>query len=186
MLDVVTGILGAVGSGGVTGLLGGGLTFLQQKSANKQKLKELELNNKYKKEILELEQAMAKEEQQADIRVEQIEGENERYLADSEAMIASFQHALGDKGDTANEGIILRFVEGMRRAVRPIASYYSMAVLTMLTWWMIDLWNSKGLELSNEQAYTISLQLLNATVYLTTTILLWWFSSRGVKLHIGK
>ena len=185
MMDIFTTILGALGGGGLTGLLGGALSFLRDRATMKLELERMRLDHQHELAMADKEREMMLMEAEKEIRISEVEASAIEAKAHYEAMTAGYSHAKLDVGK-ASEGPVLRFVEGLRRLVRPFASYYAMAVLTLITVWTIQIWEEMGLTMTQAQAYELSMQMLAAMIYISSTIILWWFSTRGAKISLGK
>lgn len=185
-MELITTILGAIGGGGITGIIGGVLSHFRDKSVAKLELQKMDMQHKHKMAETQAERELMMMEAEKEIRISEIQGEAIEAKAHYEAISEGMKAAKWDVADTKQEGIVLRFIEGLRRAVRPVASFYSMAVLTVITLWVMRLWEEMGLVMSQEQAFDLSMQMLAAVVYISSTVILWWFSTRGLKIKLGK
>jgi hypothetical protein len=185
-MELITTILGAIGGGGITGIVGGLLSHFRDKAAAKLELERMDMQHKHRMAEAQAERELMLMEAEKEIRISEVEGAAIEAKAHYEAIGEGLKAAKWDVGDTKQEGIILRFIEGMRRAVRPVASFYSMAVLTVITLWVMRLWEEMGLVMTQAQAFDLSMQMLAAVVYISSTVILWWFSTRGLKMNVGR
>lgn len=186
MMETLVGILSSsIGAGGLTGLLGGLLSHFRDRATAKLELERMRISNAHELAMADREREMMLLEAEKEIRISEVEAAAIEASAHYGAMTAGYSHAKLDVGKSG-DGPVLRFVEGLRRLVRPFASYYSMAILTVLTVWVIRIWGDMGLAMTQDQAFALSMQMLDFMSYISSTILLWWFSTRGVKLFFGK
>ena len=187
-MSIFTDIIGMVGSGGITGIIGGGITLLKSYTDNKQRLEELAISNKH---------ALAVMEKQNELNVilaeKNITLETNKALAEAEAASVDLfktglDYAKTEVGTPATDGIVLRFVEGFRRFFRPFVSYYSTIILTAMSYWVYDLWTKMNLALTQDQAYALTKLMLETNIYIATTAIFWWFTTRIEKpsISIGK
>lgn len=184
-MELITTILGAIGGGGITGIVGGILSHFRDKAAAKLELERMALEHQHRMAEAQAERDLMVMEAEKEIRISEVEGAAIEAKAHYEAIGEGLKAAKWDVADTKQEGIVLRFIEGLRRAVRPVASFYAMAVLTVITLWTMQLWEDMGLVMSQDQAFDLSMQMLAAVVYISSTIILWWFSTRGLKMSVG-
>ena len=62
--------------------------------------------------------------------------------------------------------------------IRPGATGYSLALLTMLMLWVQDTWGRAGLQLTPEQIMRLTMEVIGTVTYLATTTTVWWFGVR--------
>lgn len=185
-MSILADIMGSLASGGLTGILGGALSWAKDRSMAKLEIERLAVTQKHDLAMAQHEKELMSMEADKEIRISERSAEAEEHVAQLDALKEGLKAAKWDVADTEKEGPVLRFIEGLRRMVRPLASYYSIFILSVLTYWCIGLWNDMGLAMTPEQAYDLNMQMMSAIVYLSTTILLWWFSTRGLKLDLTK
>lgn len=171
-MDLMT-IISTIGSGGLTGVIGSGITAYSE-----YKNKQMDLDHIASMKRLDLE-ALDKEIAR-DVRISETEAETERWKSQDDLMEASY---LSAELDTRNAGSnwFWVLIEGWRRAIRPLATTYAMVILTVLTIAIYDLYNSHGLSPDVQYVNDLLEHLIFMSIYLATTIILWWFGTRKAK-----
>lgn len=184
-------ILGSIFSGGATGILG----IVAQRFAdykNKQLDMQLESQRHTNNIALrELDSRIMAQEATAKIEVVSLEGKNANALqevknegaisqADAVAFTASYQiepklYNSGKLTDAQNWLMVV--LDVFRGSVRPLLTLY-LCVLTTYIYFQ-----AKGLlsqeDLNTEQAMKLTEYVVHSILYLTTTIVLWWFGTRN-------
>ena len=181
IIDVISG--GGLASvfGGLTGVLGSWLTARQER-----KILEMELLDKadaraHAALMVDKELDGMRMEAEKDITLANIDSVTRMDLSADNLMKSSHTMAEGDIGDTANEGWILRSIEGARRLIRVVASYYALVGITLINLWTFSAWSIMNMVLTQAQLYKITILLIETDIYLSTTILLYWFGTRAKK-----
>lgn len=177
-----------VGSGGITGIIGGGITLLKSYTDNKQRIQEMELTNKHNLALVVKQNELGIALAEKNIVLEGRKAIAAAEQAANDLFKEGLEYAKTEVGNTAQEGIFLRFVEGTRRFFRPFVSYYSMIVLTAMSYWVYDLWTRMNLVVTQEQAYALTKLMLETNIYIATTAIFWWFTTRVEKplVSVGK
>jgi hypothetical protein len=184
MNDLVTSVLGAVFSGGATGLLG---VLIQRWFDFKHKQQEIEVVK------LQLENAkeLAQIEAGRSTRVAEMDMEARFVEADAAVMQASFKHdqasyllpeAQQRKGFVG--GLIvfmMASVDFLRGILRPGMTAYLCGLVTVMFFWVRNLAASYGMSLSADQAFQLMLQIILTILYVFSTCTTWWFGARPPK-----
>jgi hypothetical protein len=176
MLDWIGSILGSVMSGGITGLIGTGLTALAE-------YKEKKLAFSHEERMVELEQQTIKIEAEAAVQKTTAEYEGKVEVADSEAFAESFS---ADKAtymtnykDNWFTSILFTIVDFIRGMTRPLLTFYLCAVTTWMAWKVYII--TGNIILNPIQAIDLLQQIVSAVLYLTITACTWWFGTRGLQ-----
>lgn len=172
-------ILGALVSGGATGLLGSAVSAFT-------KFKLQKLQNDFEIAKIEKETEQMRMEQETRMAVADIEATTKKETSADSLVEASYAHdtaayATGTKARDSKAFIFLDFVRGM---VRPLLTIYLMVLSTWLTVEVFSILNGLENAISAEQAYTLVQQAIATILYLTSTIVLWWFGTRN-KLFVS-
>ena len=134
-------------------------------------------------------------EAEANMRITEVETEAQIELADADVYKASIesaqQAALSDvvhqklmEGGTFSQAVatIVAFLFGMvdfiKRLIRPSLTAYLVGLTTWITWIAWDIMKLKGQELSTDQATEIFNTVTTIIIYLTVTVVTWWFGDR--------
>lgn len=184
MMDILGTVLGAVFSGGATGLLG---VIVQRWFDHKAKEQEIEVVKLQLANAVEL----SKLETERTTRVAEIEMEGKFAEADASTMQASFKHdsatyvsqdAQKRKGFVG--GLVLFMmasVDFLRGILRPGMTAYLCALVTVMFFWVRDLADKAGIGLTGDQAFQLMLQIIVTILYVFTTCATWWFGARPPK-----
>ena len=192
---VVTGVL----SGGATGLIGIALQQWGDSRKRADDLARLRLEHEQTRELARIEAdrqlevaklAADSAERLADIALEAriAEGADLNYRA-SLAHDAATYVPPAALAPGAAQGRWGRFVAGLvtlmlgavdflRGLIRPGATGYSLALLTMLMLWVQDMLGRAGLQLTPEQVMRLTMEVIGTVTYLATTCTVWWFGVR--------
>ncbi|MDH5184729.1 MAG: hypothetical protein OEX12_12680, partial [Gammaproteobacteria bacterium] len=60
-------------------------------------------------------------------------------------------------------------------------SYYALVGITLINLWTFSAWSIMNMVLTQAQLYKITILLIETDIYLSTTILLYWFGTRAKK-----
>lgn len=188
MLSMLASIFGSIFAGGATGLLG---IFLQKyfdlqtkkldiEAAQKRAEIELQLRDK------DLQIMNAEWEQRS--KVAQIEGDASIGV---EAQKAFGQSLAADRAtyltaDLAKESrfatVILAVLEFLRGVVRPVLTI----ILVWMSWKLYEqtdaILSAQGIQLSAEILQTQLLLIVQTLLYLSTTVVTWWFGVRNPQM----
>jgi hypothetical protein len=182
VFDLLGTVLGAILSGGATGILG----VVAQRYAD-YKNRELDLAREKQQQEFELAKRARDIEQariEAEGRLEVVKTETagRTDVADADAFKASFQAEplkYTESGMPLSRWqrwafVLLDFIRGV---VRPGITLY-LCVLTTLIYWqaqsVLD-----AVYVSPEDAYALVKTIVAQVIYLTTTVVLWWFGTRN-------
>lgn len=188
LIDIASSVISGVLSGGATGLLG---VLLQQWGEHRKRAQEIE--------VLTLQHAQAVElrrlDQEQQLRIAGLEAANAERLAELDAMARADESASADyrssmQADRAtylDAGAqqasrvarwMMAAVDFLRGIIRPGATIYSLALLTMLLIWVHDLWLRSGAQLTQAQQMQITMEIIGTCTYLAVTCTVWWFGVR--------
>ena len=167
MLDFVTSIL----TGGATGLIGTGLSFITQYFQAKQRhAQELELRR--------LDNELAQTEAAGAARVAELQLESDQAQAELSAFQESYREA-ARRWSVPGNGFLMKFVDFMRGMTRPA-----------LTWGFVALTAIIYFGLGDADAVVdgvaVKARIIDTVLYLTTTCVLWWFGARQLAKGPGK
>lgn len=169
--------------GGLTGLIGNGLTAFTNYKTQK-------LKNNHELAMAEQDRLNITAEADAAVKIEQervkgveIEGElaalTESYKQSSKSLFHKSYMDKMPKWIATTVGLMFAFIDFLKGAARPVLTYYLMGAstwLTMLTYDMLQ--KMQGQALTQEQAYDLFNLLVTTIVYLTVTCVTWWFADR--------
>lgn len=174
MFDWLGEALGAIASGGLTGLIGAAVTTWGE-LAN---AKELHRHEEAKRDQ---DIRLAEIESKGDLAVARTEGEAAVGVAEANALAASYGHdkatyATGEL--TVGQRWLMVLVDFARGMVRPGATLYFTGLATYLTVFAVDLMHRINPDKAAEIALQLVPQIVRVILYLTVAILLWWFGTR--------
>lgn len=179
MADVVSAI-GAVLSGGLTGVIGAGV---QRFADYKNKKLDIESDRaKFSHEIAmrRVDAEIMEKEFAARTRLAEVEGDIKRDVADAEAFAASFRepvrYAEGATLTPRQTGWMVA-LDFMRGIVRPGLTLY-LVILTTLIYGQASALMS-GSAFTPADALELTSRTVDTVLYLTTTATLWWFGTRN-------
>lgn len=188
MMEIFGAVLTSVLGGGATGLLGVLLQrwFDQRKAQADLRLVELQLAAAERTRRLELEHqaAMADRveatkalEAQLALQAREIDADAAAYAASMGADRATYLAPEAQAGSRWARAA-MALVDLVRGLVRPGITAYSLALLTMVFWWVQDLYRRAGAPMTAEQLHQLAMQCLGTVFYLSTTCVVWWFGVR--------
>ena len=173
MLDGVISAVSAIAGGGITGLLGAGITsFTEYKTkmasfAHEQKMTDLNMQ-------------MAQLDAESRFKIAQSEADAAKDVAATEAFTKSHtadiaRYATGDRAANSTGFIVVDVIRGL---VRPTLTIYVMVVVTLIYYQLMQLVG--GLTaIPTHDALVMVKSVIDALLYITTTIVLWWFGTRA-------
>lgn len=200
--------------GGLTGLVGSITTGIMNFKMKKLELEKDKLNNAHEIARISAETTAMIQEKEAEIRVVATEYEGKENLIDAESFQVG-QKALVNKDDSKiyntidkliegstgkfrivskSIGIILLFlisiVEIMRKSIRPGLTVFYTVTSAYICYTCFKIMTSGGTSLPPDKLYIILDQCVSATIYLTITIVTFWFSDRSagkfIREHLAK
>jgi hypothetical protein len=170
MLEAILGIASSSGLGAIVGLAGSYMAKREQRKLD-------EMNNIHEKDMarIDLERDAAESAQalqMADKQIEQSQAEAEiaSEVSAGEAFTAS--QLMGNKPSGPS------IMDQFRTAMRPLITIFLLVMVSVLTYKIQKLLG--GLEsLQVAELFALYTHIINQTVFLTVTAVLWWFGSRG-------
>lgn len=176
MFEAILGIFSSAGMGGIIGLAGGiASKWLEYKTIGQKLAFEKQMALIRTKELeMEMKQALALADKQMEIA--QVEGEIQKDVAEMAAFTES---------QKAGQKVYGGWVDQVRGLMRPVITVYLLAISSFLT---VLIWGTLGgLEaFPPEKLQDLFVYLVNASVFLTVTAVLWWFGSRVGNLMQSK
>lgn len=170
MLDFLTSGVGGV----LSGLLGTGLQKVMEYKTEK-----LKAQSELDKRKLDIELMQA--EAASRIKVAEIDGNARIESADAEAFSASFNlepkiYSEGTQKTPAQVWLLL-LLDVFRGSIRPMLTTY-LVVLTTLLYFKTAALLTHEIILPG-MAYELVQEIINTVLYLTVTVITWWFGVRG-------
>lgn len=177
MLAIIGNVLGSIGLGSITGLFGTAITaYITYKNQK--------LAFEHVERMARIDQETIKLETQAKIEITETEYKGKTDVAESEAFGKSYSADRAaymtwmpeNKIASVIIGIMFALVDFVRGMTRPVLTAY-LCVLT--TWLALQVYALIKMPLTHEQAYNLMSQIIFVILYLTTTVVLWWFGTRN-------
>lgn len=188
VIEIVGSVLTGVMSGGATGLIGIALQQwgdIKKRSHDLEVLKQQHLQTKELKELdnardLQLATVGAESAEtlaniQAMSRVEEMNSED--YRASINADRATYLSPEAQKHWFVI--VMMGVVDFFRGMIRPGATIYSLVLLTLLLFWVHDMWSRSLITISPTDANRLALEVVTTVTYLVTTLTTWWFGRRA-------
>lgn len=189
--------------GGVTGFLGSIVTSIMGYKTEK-------LRGEIKIQTIEAETSAMIEEAKANIAITRAQVEGEIEIADSNAFMKSQE--VGNKALFGNKwidklleiggkwkiltvpvavlvSVMFGFVDFLRGIMRPLLTIYLCAVSTWVTYKAYELLMLTKSAMTTPEALGIFTSSTSIVMYLTTTVVCWWFGSRQMAkaiMHMDK
>lgn len=186
-------LIGNVAAGGLTGLIGTGITqgvdLIKQKQANKHELAkgaQLLLQNEHELKMLDKEKeyqlSMAISENEAAKELAETGLKQATIIADAGNLQASIGHDRAsyslDMSKAGKFGAVLgSIIDLLRGIVRPLTTFFFEIVLAVMVYYSFQ--EASRIDPS-ALAGELS-KLIDAVIYITTTVVMWWFGARGIK-----
>ena len=176
MFEAILGIFSSAGMGGIIGLAGGiASKWLEYKTIGQKLEFEKQMALIRTREMsMELQHAIAMADKQMEIS--QVEGEIQRDVAEMAAFTES---------QKAGQKLYGGWVDQLRGTMRPFITTYLLlgsSLLTILLWWTLG-----GLDaFPPEKLQDLFVHLVDSSVFLTITAVLWWFGTRVGNLMQSK
>lgn len=184
MIEILTSVLGAVFSGGATGLLGIGI---QRWFDFKNRQQDIEITKLQLANAIEL----AKLEADRATRVSEMDMEARFVEADAGVMQASFRHDAANylspeaqkrKGWVGGFVItLMALVDFLRGVLRPGMTAYLCGLVTVMFFWVQSTSERYGMSLAPEQSFQMMMQIIVTILYVFTVSATWWFGTRPPK-----
>ena len=188
ILEIAGSVLTGVMSGGATGLIGialqqwgdikkraHDLDVLKQQHLQTKELKELDNQRDLQMATMSAESAESLANIQVAARVEEINSEDYR------ASMASDRATYLSPEAQKHWFVIgmMAVVDFFRGMIRPGATIYSLVLLTMLLFWVHDMWSRSLIKITDADANRLALEVVMTVTYLVTTLTTWWFGRRA-------
>lgn len=191
MLELFGTVFGAIFSGGATGIIG---VIAQRYADYKNKQQDMALEAQRQANAIALKEVDAKimaQEAAARLQVVSLEGENAARVAtisadaaeaqaDATAFAKSFEMEpkLYNSGNLTNgQNWLMVLLDAFRGSVRPALTIYLCVLTTMIYIQAKDILGKEDLDV--KQAMDLHDYIVHSIIYLTTTIVLWWFGTRN-------
>lgn len=176
MLALFGNIMTAILGGGVTGLLGSVLTGYIE-------IRKQKLIWEHKEHMLKLEHALIKMERDSALAIARVVADERKEVAESAAFEKSFAADRAaymtwrpkSKVGEMLVSILFLFIDFVRGLIRPALTVY-LCILT--TWLYIEVRTIAG-PMTLYQAFELMSQISYVILYLTTSVVLWWFGTRN-------
>lgn len=180
VLDSVLSVL----SGGATGLIGTAIQSIYQYKTRQLDidLEKTKAANELEKQKLDIQ--MQAQEWASRTQIATITTQGEVDQADAATLGASYQLEPQQYSEktllTHAQNWIFVFIDALRAVIRPGLTVYLCAVTTMIYM------QTRGLITTNQvDSFALLEKLVNTILYVTTTVILWYFGSRN-KVNPGK
>lgn len=176
--DSVLTIGGSILSGGLTGLIGTGLSLVGDHYKRKQDLEMKKLENDHELNVMQ-------HEWDGRVRVAQIEGEAEVEVEDAKGFATSYkllpQRMLDIDGKDMPwiVKVLLGFVDFWRALIRPAMTTYLVVLTTLIYLHLKELMGKYTSVLQQSTVEDTFILIISTVLYLTTTCVLWWFGTRN-------
>lgn len=180
-MELLTAIFGSIFSGGATGLLG---VVIQRWADYKNRQLDLQLEKERRETEIAKRRADAeimKEEYAGRLKVAQEEGATARDVAETNAFNSTLlkepERYSNASSLTPGMNWVLVILDALRGSVRPLLTIY-LCALTTYVW--VQVRNIVAAEdLDSEAAIAVWKMVVQNILYLTTTVVLWWFGTRN-------
>lgn len=178
MLETILGV--------ATGFLGNIITGFTN-------LKTQRLKNQHELQMREYDIKEREQEAKLQIAVETARSEAEIEKAEAAAYVESMRNANADtltaeklqiltSAAAGKPGKLIAFLMGMvdtfRASIRPGLTVYLVGLTTVLTFKAIEILQAKEQLLSPEQARSLFSEVSDVVIYLTVSVVTWWFGDR--------
>lgn len=175
MLGFLGDALGAIVSGGTTGLLGAGISLVGELKKQKMIFDHDERMEDLKQKGMQLEASLKMD-------IAKTEGAVKIDLSEMQSFSQSQINDKASYSDPTKMGAIGRFFMGMvdffRGMIRPSITIY-MAVLTTLIYKeLMDMVGGLEGVIDKDMALSLVQQVILVVLYITSTVILWWFGTR--------
>lgn len=188
MLDLFGNVLTAIVGGGATGLLGSVISTFSSYMTAKE-------NNRHKEAMADHDRKLAELEANRTMTIARTEADAAITVADAELQAASYKHDAATYSGEAVKGLrgwfgqVARFwlamVDVARGFIRPAATIYFIGLTSYLTIVAVNLLGSMGENELQAMAVALVPQVFVVILYITTTIIFWWFGVRPTRPSAG-
>ena len=194
IVGVTGGLLSAATGGGIFGVIGGliqkGLDAYHQKKQDELNLAILQEKNKHELALREKDRLLMEMEAKNGLALAGLNAEREISVASYNALAGSYEadKATYATGDVARNSKLFIFVDFVRGMTRPTLTGYMAVLFTVLTAYVTWQVFNFSPELLTDKTFIKQafLALVEATIFMATTVILWWFAARGVNPKFNK
>lgn len=181
-------IFSTVIAGGATGLIGSvittGFNFFNQKQKNKQELAVLELESKIMIQETQAEIAVTAAKVAGEIQNTEAETFRESVQQNavkalSEETLTSLAEGKGTRWVAAFIAFLLGLLDFIKGMIRPSVTVYMLVLTTMFYMSAKSIVDKAGIEMSLTEAQALMQHIVSTGLYITTTVIFWWFGERG-------
>jgi len=171
--------LGAIMSGGLTGIVGSAITAFSE-------IKKQKMLFQHEEKMEELSIQALKMETEANLKLVEVETEGKITIADATTLAESYKADMATYSQEAQKGKVTSFllvmVDVLRGLIRPLITFYFTVLISILFFRFYSLYSRlEDLSKSAEILDNVVLVIL----YVGTTCILWWFGTRN-KIFNGK
>lgn len=185
-MSLVSTVVGAglsVATGGITGILGAGLQSVFGFLNKKQEIEQQKMKYENDKEMRQLDIQVMDKEWAYRIQGQEIDANAKMDVAESQAFQASVWKETDRYSDPTKVGWLgeafLVALDVLKGIVRPALTIYLCAITTMIYFESRELVRLYGATMNGADAAEIYILIVNSILYLTTTVVLWWFGTRN-------
>lgn len=180
-MELIAGLIGSIFSGGATGLIGVAI----QRFADF-KNKQLDMALERQRGEIEIEKrhadlAIMAKEYEGKVQVAQVEGATAKDVADTQAFAQSLfkepERYSNSNNVSPRQQWVLVLLDALRGAVRPLLTLY-LCALTTYIWYQVKT-KLETEDLDAAAALEVWKYVVQNILYLTTTVVLWWFGTRN-------
>lgn len=171
MMDWIGNAIGAIASGGITGLVGSGISIYGKIKEQKMIFQHEEVMEGLKQDGMRLQMEIITKQADATINISEMEA----FTASQKNDAASYS-----KGQelTKYQKWLMVVVDFFRGLIRPVMTIYMTILTTLIYVKVMELVG--GLEglIDKDAALQLANQIILVILYITTTVILWWFGTR--------
>lgn len=183
ILNLATGGLAGTLLGGITSLVGTGLTKYAEYKQREQDIRALEIKNSHELLIEDKHQETMKLEWEGRNQVALTEGETQKEVADAKAFGDSFDLEPKQYSNKEDQGWFVKFLMGLldfiRGSIRPGLTVYLCVLVSLIYWELQKFMETYGMTMSSSEIVNLSTLMISTFLYLFTTSYLWWFGTRN-------
>lgn len=171
MFEFIGDALGAIASGGITGLIGSGISIFGEIKKQKMIYEHEESMEGLKQDGMRLQMDIIAKQAEASINLSEMESFTQSQKNDA----ASYSKGQELTGGQKWLMVIVDFLRGM---IRPSMTIYMTILTTLIYMQVMDLVDGLEGVLDQNLAVQLSQQVILVILYITTTVILWWFGTR--------
>ena len=171
MFDFLGDALGAIVSGGATGLLGSGISLFGEIKKQKMIFEHEEKMEKHRHDGIRLQMEAVKEKAISDINIAEMKAFSKSQENDK---------ATYSGGQILSDGQkwLMVIVDFFRGIIRPGMTIYMTVLTTLIYFEVMTLIEGLGGVIDKDMALGLANQIVLVVLYLTSTTILWWFGTR--------